>query len=102
MLLRGGRSSCEGQGEWVDSDVGWMDVGRVNGLSIDKLCQGKVWEPHVAKAIGRYLHGQGAALDVGCALGASVGGLVGDRTPVHTPPHTSGQSQSQYTVPVPD
>lgn len=68
MLLRGGRSSCEGL-KWVDSDVGWMDVGRVNGLSIDKVCQGKVWEPHVAKALGRYLHGQGVALDVGAFAG---------------------------------
>lgn len=69
VLLRGGRGPCEGLGPWVYSDVGWMDVSRVSGLSINNVCNGKVWETHVAETIGRYLHGQGVALDVGAFSG---------------------------------
>jgi hypothetical protein len=33
------------------------------------ICNGNVWEPHVADAISDYLYGQGRAIDVGAFIG---------------------------------
>lgn len=39
------------------------------GVSMRTLCDGRVWEPWVARAIEQHLYGQGRAIDVGAFIG---------------------------------
>lgn len=64
--LKGGESS------WMLTDVGYIRTHRhtrSSGVSMRTLCDGRVWEPHVARAIEQHLFGQGRAIDVGTFVG---------------------------------
>jgi len=58
--------------EWMKTDVGYIH-GHSNetneSISMRTLCSGRVWEPHVARAIDQHLYGQGRAIDVGAFVG---------------------------------
>mmetsp|Transcript_20097 Transcript_20097/g.30215 ORF Transcript_20097/g.30215 Transcript_20097/m.30215 type:complete len:379 (+) Transcript_20097:3-1139(+) len=61
------RPPCHG---WIPSDVGYLWVDRDAGShNIHMVCEGHVWEPHVARAVEEYLYGQGRAMDVGAFVG---------------------------------
>lgn len=58
--------SCHDQ--FIMTDVGYM-FGTGSGHNMHTICSGKVWEPHVAKAVSEYLYHQGHAIDVGAFYG---------------------------------
>ena len=58
--------TCQG---WIQTDVGYLQGHEGYGHNMHTICNGKVWEPHVADAISDYLYGQGRAIDVGAFIG---------------------------------
>jgi hypothetical protein len=62
-----------GEDSWMSTDVGYIrthsGTTRSSGVSMRTLCDGRVWEPHVAQAIEQHLYGQGRAIDVGAFVG---------------------------------
>lgn len=66
-------SLCSGKGDsWMITDVGYIRTHpstQSMGVSMRTLCDGRVWEPHVAKSIEQHLYGQGRAIDVGAFVG---------------------------------
>lgn len=71
---------CRG---WIWSDVGYIQGRAGWGHNMNMICKGRVWEPHVAQAITRYLYGQGRAIDVGAFIGYHTLRLA-----KHAAPHT--------------
>eukprot|EP00957_Ditylum_brightwellii_P181381 13816768-Ditylum_brightwellii.AAC.1 len=68
------RPSMCGSGDhgWINTDVGYIRKHpgtRSSGVSMRTICDGGVWEPHVARAIDEHLYGQGRAIDVGAFVG---------------------------------
>jgi hypothetical protein len=57
---------CQG---WIRTDVGYIQGHEGYGHNMRTICNGNVWEPHVADAISDYLYGQGRAIDVGAFIG---------------------------------
>lgn len=57
---------CQG---WIRTDVGYIQGHEGYGHNMHTICNGNVWEPHVADAISDYLYGQGRAIDVGAFIG---------------------------------
>jgi hypothetical protein len=91
-----GHNPCQGK-TWIYSDVGWIDVSQVSGKSIDSVCLGKIWEPHVAQAISRYLYGQGKAIDVGAFVGYhSI--RMGKLTPNHKVYAIEGRESLHFNI----
>ncbi|KAL7493415.1 hypothetical protein ACHAWT_002429 [Skeletonema menzelii] len=66
-------SLCSGKGDsWMLTDVGYIRTHpstRSSGVSMRTLCDGRIWEPHVAQSIEQHLFGQGRAIDVGAFIG---------------------------------
>ncbi len=57
---------------WITTDVGYIRTHPHTsslGVSMRTLCDGRVWEPWVARAIEQHLYGQGRAVDVGAFIG---------------------------------
>jgi hypothetical protein len=57
---------CQG---WIPTDVGYSQGHEGYRHNMHTICNGKVWEPHVANAISDRLYGQGRAIDVGAFIG---------------------------------
>lgn len=65
-------NSLKGRHSWMLTDVGYIRThpGTPSmGVSMRTLCNGRVWEPHVAQSIENHLYGQGRAVDVGAFVG---------------------------------
>eukprot|EP00928_Gymnodinium_smaydae_P082918 TRINITY_DN66190_c0_g1_i1.p1 TRINITY_DN66190_c0_g1~~TRINITY_DN66190_c0_g1_i1.p1 ORF type:complete len:379 (-),score=13.98 TRINITY_DN66190_c0_g1_i1:336-1322(-) len=66
-------SLCSTKGDsWISTDAGYIRAfsnTRERSVSMRALCDGKVFEPHVAQAIAEHLYGQGRAIDVGAFVG---------------------------------
>mmetsp|Transcript_6580 Transcript_6580/g.9697 ORF Transcript_6580/g.9697 Transcript_6580/m.9697 type:complete len:348 (-) Transcript_6580:256-1299(-) len=66
-------SLCSHKGDsWMLTDVGYIRTHpntRATGVSMRTLCDGRIWEPHVAQSIEAHLFGQGRAIDVGAFVG---------------------------------
>eukprot|EP00985_Skeletonema_marinoi_P007275 scaffold3197_cov123-Skeletonema_marinoi.AAC.1 len=66
-------SLCSRKGDsWMLTDVGYIRTHpntRATGVSMRTLCDGRIWEPHVAQSIEAHLFGQGRAIDVGAFVG---------------------------------
>lgn len=72
IFLRPSLCSSRREGSWMTTDVGYIRTHPNTysaGVSMRTLCDGRTWEPHVARSIAAHLYHQGRAVDVGAFVG---------------------------------